>query len=431
METRKRTLPLVDLNSSACAVKLIPGTMWLDGFNALANSVAATTEPRLKESPPTAPSPFAAFPAELISLIFLHAVSRTTKEPSLWEPIKRVRPLASITLVSRQWYRVATSTPELWSTIIVTTQRWFPSELADLWLSRAKNAKLDVHLRSDNPKIPRLQVEVWKRVVEEGKGRVRSLDMIVGAADWIRVKPLLPTHLPALTSATVFIMEASHGDLSPLHEPLLEVPELGQLVTNNPACLNFASCPKMHDLEITRLEERINPTETMWDRIGREIDKMPNLRRLKISTNRSLLLPTSHFAGFDLINLQTLYLDLKGRVAAVEFLSHIRAPALTNITITSFRAEVPPPDLYPMISLPSLRSIRLTNTSLRQSLWLLDHLSYGDPGSNAPKLKVIVEMDVRDGREEQTDNGLRDRLRKKCDLRIIWSSGASSTMKYR
>lgn len=383
--------------------------------------------------PLTTHSPFATFPAELISLIFLYAVSRTTNKPGLWEPIKRVRPLASITLVSRQWYRLATSTPELWSTIIVTTPRWFPSELADLWLSRAKNTKLDVHLISDNPKIPRIQIEVWKKVAEEGRGRIRSLNMIVGAADWVRVKQLLPAQLPALASATLFIMEASsHGDLSPLHEPLLEVPELEQLVTNSPACLNFASCPKMHDLEITRLEEGINPAEALWERIRRAIDKMPNLRRLKISSNRSPLLPASNFAGFDLIKLETLHLDLKGRVASVDFLSHIHAPALTDITITSFRAEAPPPEPFPMISLPSLRSIRLTNTSLRQSLWLLNHLSYGDLELNAPKLEVVVEMDVRDGREEQTDNELRKRLRKKYDLRIIWSSGASySTMKQR
>ncbi|KAG8929941.1 hypothetical protein FRC01_003488 [Tulasnella sp. 417] len=412
MERRKHTLPLFNLNSSLCPVKLIP-------------------ESNLKEPqlPPTATSPFAAFPIELISLIFLYAISRNTNESGLWEPIKRVRPLASITLVSRQWYKVATSTPELWSTIIVTTQRWFPSELADLWLNRAKNAKLDVHLISDNPKIPRLQVEVWKRVVEEGAGRVCSLSMIVGAADWMRIKPLLPTQLPALVSAKLFIMDASaYGDLPVLHEPVLEVPKLEQLVTNSPACLNFASCPKLRHLELTRLEEGINQADVLWERIRHATDKMPNLRHLKLSSNRPPLLPASGFAGFDFINLETLYLDLKGRVASVDFLSHIRAPALIDVTIISFRAEAPPPEPFPTINLPSLHSIRLTNTSLRQSLWLLDHLSYGVTGSNSPQLEVVVEMDVRDGWEAQTDNGLRNRLRKKCHLRIMWSSGASNSV---
>ncbi|KAG8946953.1 hypothetical protein FRC04_011248 [Tulasnella sp. 424] len=408
MENRKRTLPVFDAHASTGTLKPLPAIV--------------SIEPK---SPSIRRSLFVTLPAELISLVFLYALSGGINQPGLWEPIKRVRPLASITLVSRNWYNIATGTPQLWSTIIVTTQRWFPSENVALWLDRARNTKLDVHLLSDNPKIPRLQVEVWKKAVKMGRERIRSLNVIVGAADWARITPLFPTHLPALVSAKFFIMEASSNDgFLSLEQPSVEAPKLEQLITNSPACLNFALCPAMQDLEITRLEERQASAGAVWERIRRVIDKTPKLRRLKISSQQPSLLPPSSLQGFDLPSLKTLHLDLKGRVASVEFLSRICAPALHDITITSFSAEVPPPEPFPMIDLPSLRSIRLTNTSLRQSIWLLDHISYEGQGLSGSKLKVVVEMDVRDGKEEETDyDSVRRRLRKKYDLSIVWSPG--------
>ncbi|KAG8989664.1 hypothetical protein FRB90_002135 [Tulasnella sp. 427] len=328
-------------------------------------------------APSTTSSPFSALPAELLSLIFLHSVAQDPRQTGLWEPVKRVRPLASITLVSRRWYQIATNTPGLWSTIIVTSHRWFPSESVDLWLHRAKRSKLDVHLLSDSPRVARIQLEVWRKILETERERVGTLNAIVGAGDWMLVKPLFPTQFPTLMSAKLHIMDVTRNDeQSELSRPSLDLPMLRHLVINSPTSLTFGSCPAMQDLEITRLGEDQNTADLGWEHLRRLLNNTPNLRTLKIRSQRPPRPPEPKFEGFDVPYLESLDLDVKGRVASVDFISHLHAPQLQHVTIKSFRAEAPPPEPFPIINLPSLHSIRLANTTLRQTIWLLNHISW-------------------------------------------------------
>ncbi|KAI0342027.1 hypothetical protein BDW22DRAFT_227635 [Trametopsis cervina] len=285
-------------------------------------------------------TPIGSLPTEIIREIFRWIVATPSVPPY---------PYAStLSHVCRQWYQVATATPDLWSLIVLAEQR----KLIDASLTRSKDAPLDVvtnHGDSNYTSVLSPSMLPVLRHILHHAHRIRTIDFSLDKGSLEVMEGLPKVHLPRLRYLSIAAFDLVHRRCSFTFESL-NCPDIREL--------SIARCDipfekiveytKLTSLSIDLSNYRTSkaPSEMLMLDILKATPELVTLRLLDVFLPDELATTDGKAKDSAIINGHTILLprlssaELGGNAAAIaSILRHVHFPATAGLSLPSIESE--------------------------------------------------------------------------------------------
>ncbi|EIN05010.1 hypothetical protein PUNSTDRAFT_47240 [Punctularia strigosozonata HHB-11173 SS5] len=310
-------------------------------------------------------APISRLPPEVLGMIFLLCVP----DPRCGHPFPQSHAFSQ---VCQHWRGIALDTAVLWLTVPRATL-----ELTDIFLSRSRNASLDVHVSDDFIEGPvAASHRAALALVLSHLNRVRSLDLVYDIETWLMPLSNASINLPAPLLVDLSIKAYSNqaslpDDFLGLYAPRLSHLYLGYVSFNWPTLFHESLVRALTILELDRLPADSFPS---GGELAMALRSMPFLRNIVIR-----MVEAEHDQALD-------PMPISGDV-----------PLLSHLTV--LRMYGPGPQtchLLQQFKVPSTTSLHLCLTHTQQqcnlgplSALLKNHCTGGAPGPRVRRMHYL------------------------------------------